>query len=169
MTKKSFVLRMDASILLSTVLWSRKSRMENSGDVSSILRTECETVQMRQVNVSVLPEWTAGAELWFGFEKEKPNLFDHNFSSRSSWLWTAKSLFSSNFIHESILRKAKSHLFSAEAPLFRNFSLFSKVPLNCYYYWEKKLESKVEQLYSMIDWFGSESQFATALLHEGIL
>jgi len=48
----------------------------------------------------------------------------------------AKSLFSSNFIHESILRKAKSHLFSAEAPLFRNFSLFSKVPLNYYYYWK---------------------------------
>ena len=34
----------------------KKVSDRKSGDVSRILRTECETVQMRQVSVSVLPE-----------------------------------------------------------------------------------------------------------------
>ena len=79
---KSFVLRMDEPFYFPLFNDRESSLIMKVVVFLVLLRTECEPVQERQASVSVPREWAAGAELWFGFEKKKPNLFDHNFSSR---------------------------------------------------------------------------------------
>ena len=78
---KSFVLRMDEPFYFP-LFYDRESCLIQKMVMFLVVpMTESET-QKRKADVSVPREWAAGAELWFGFEKKKPNLFDHNFSSR---------------------------------------------------------------------------------------